>query len=70
MEADNTHPSDLPKGLAKPAQRALSHAGLLNLEQIAELSERELKSLHGIGPNAVQQIRSAMEEKGLHFKVK
>ncbi|BBI34299.1 helix-hairpin-helix domain-containing protein [Cohnella abietis] len=59
--------SDLPAGLAKPAIRALTNANLLQLEQISKISEAELKQLHGIGPNAVKQIRNALEAKGLTF---
>ncbi|EFM09946.1 ribose 5-phosphate isomerase [Paenibacillus curdlanolyticus YK9] len=58
----------LPAGLAKPAQRALAGAGIGNLEQLAKLSESELNRLHGIGPNAVRQLRQAMEHNGLSFR--
>ncbi|MCJ8013246.1 DNA-binding protein [Paenibacillus sp. KQZ6P-2] len=61
---------ELPAGLAKPAQRALIGAGLVNLEHIAKVSEDELKQLHGIGPNALKIIRQVLEEKGLSFAEK
>lgn len=60
--------SDLPK-LAQPALRALHGAGILHLDQVATMSEAELKSLHGIGPNAVEALRKALAEKGLAFAV-
>ncbi len=47
--------SDLPK-LASPARRALAGAGYTRLEQ-----------LHGIGPNALDQLRRALAERGLSF---
>jgi hypothetical protein len=59
--------SDLPKGLSQPALRALLAAGCQRLEQVAELSEAEVKQLHGIGPNALEQLRSALAERGLKF---
>ena len=59
--------SNLPKGLSAPAQRALAGAGLWRLEQLSEISEAELKRLHGIGPNAVGQLRAALEANGLSF---
>ncbi|MFC7680727.1 DNA-binding protein [Paenibacillus sp. GCM10028914] len=59
--------NDLPTGLAKPAQRALANAGITQLEQVSKLSESELKQLHGIGPNAVEQLRKALEVQGLKF---
>ncbi len=59
--------SDLPNELAKPAQRALHAAGYLRLEQLTKVSETELKRLHGIGPNAIKQLRRALEALGLSF---
>lgn len=56
--------NDFPSGLAKPAQRALANAGITRLEQVSKLSEAELKQLHGIGPNAVEQLRKALEVQG------
>lgn len=58
--------SDLPK-LAQPAQRALAAAGIQRLEQLSKLSEAEVKQLHGIGPNALTQLRHALDAKGLAF---
>ncbi len=58
--------SDLPK-LASPARRALAGAGYTRLEQLAEVSEDEVKRLHGIGPNALDQLRRALKDKGLSF---
>lgn len=59
--------SNLPAGLASPAQRALEQQGLLQLEQIAKLRESDLKKLHGIGPKAIEQLRQAMAARGLSF---
>ena len=47
--------TDLPPGLSRPAQRALSNAGyLLRLEQLARLNEAEVERLHGVGPKALR----------------
>ena len=59
--------SDLPKGLSAPALRALTGAGYVRLEQLTRVSEPELKKLHGMGPKAIDLLRSALEEKGLSF---
>jgi len=59
--------SDLPIELAAPARRALVGAGYLRLEQLTRLSEAEVKQLHGIGPNALKQLRRALAAKGLSF---
>jgi DNA repair protein RadC len=57
--------SDLSIELAAPARRALYEAGYLRLEQLTKVSETELKQLHGIGPNAIKQLRRALGAKGL-----
>ena len=59
--------SDLPIELAAPARRALVGAGYLRLEQLTKLREVEVKQLHGIGPNALKQLRRALDAKGLSF---
>lgn len=59
--------SDLPAELAQPARRALIGANCLRLEQVAQLSEAELRRLHGIGPKAVEQLRRALASRGLSF---
>jgi hypothetical protein len=57
----------LPTNLAKPVQRALSDAGIGCLDQLCSYSEDEIRQLHGIGPNAFEQLTSALSEKGLSF---
>lgn len=59
--------SDLPAKLAQPARRALAGAGIQRLEQLSQFSQAEIKQLHGIGPNALEQLRRALAEKGLSF---
>ncbi len=59
--------SDLPMELAAPAQRALAGAGIQSLEQLTKFTEAEIKQLHGIGPNALAQLRRALGAKGLSF---
>ena len=70
METQKSHhhkEDDLPAGLAQPARRALTGAGIQRLEQLTKYSEAEIKQLHGIGPNAVNQLRNALYDKGLSF---
>jgi hypothetical protein len=59
--------SNLPIELAAPARRALSGAGSDRLEQLAKFSAAEIAQLHGIGPNALQQLRHALAANGLSF---
>ncbi|MAU00452.1 MAG: DNA-binding protein [Anaerolineaceae bacterium] len=59
--------SNLPTGLAKPAQRALAGAGYSRLEQLTRVNEQELLALHGMGPKAMRLLREALAEKGWSF---
>lgn len=59
--------SDLPQKLSAPARRALLAAGCTRLDQVAKLSEAEVRRMHGIGPNALDQLRRALTAKGLSF---
>jgi DNA-directed RNA polymerase alpha subunit len=59
--------TDIPK-VAKPAARALSQAGFTNLEQLTNISEKELLELHGMGPNAVERIKAALADHGLALR--
>ena len=59
--------SDLPPGLAAPARRALAQAGYTRIEQFTELTEAEVRQLHGMGPKALELIRLALAAKGLSF---
>ena len=61
--------SDLPK-VASPAQRALTNAGIQNLRQLSKFSEAEVTRLHGIGPNALSALRTALKAKGLSLSRK
>jgi predicted flap endonuclease-1-like 5' DNA nuclease len=53
--------SELPK-IGAPATRALASIGVTCLEQVADLSDAELLSLHGFGPRALRIVRDALEE--------
>ena len=60
----NEHQAGFPK-LSAPARRALSSAGYTKLDQLAKVSETELKQLHGMGPSAITALRKALEERGM-----
>ena len=70
MKQTNQPDSDLPQKLAAPARRALVGAGYLRLEQLTKVTEDDIKKLHGIGPNAMEQLRRALADKGLSFAAK
>src|SRR5262245_45278371 len=56
-----------PKGVSKPAQRALASVGVFSVDQTARFSEKELAALHGMGPKALGLIKAALRERGKSF---
>jgi hypothetical protein len=50
------------------ATRALTAQGVVRLEQVAKLSEGEVRALHGVGPYALGHLRNAMDAAGLTFR--
>jgi hypothetical protein len=67
-DSNNSQTPDFPHGLAKPAIRALLNSDITRLEQLPQFTEAEVSQLHGIGPNAIVQLRKALELKELSFK--
>lgn len=59
-----------PQGLAPPALRALANARIRYLEQLAGVSEADVRSWHGIGPNALKKLQGALATLGLNFAAK
>ena len=58
----------LPRGVSKPALRALASAGYTSVDQLANANERELAALHGMEPKALGILRSALNAKGKAFR--
>lgn len=58
--------SDFPK-IGNPAQQALFAAGYYRLEQLTQVTEKDLLKLHGMGPKALRILREALTAKGLSF---
>ena len=54
--------------LSAPARRAFENAGINALTDLATYSEKEILSLHGIGPASLPTLRKALAERGLVFK--
>lgn len=57
-----------PPGLSRPALRALAAAGLTGLDQLAQVTEKEVAKLHGMGPKGVATLRGALRKRGKSFK--
>jgi hypothetical protein len=59
--------ADLP-ALAAPATRALLNAKITTLAKLATKTEREILTLHGMGPGSMPKLREALKKKRLSFK--
>lgn len=57
----------IPVKLAAPARRALAKAGLTDLKKLSRRRESEVAQLHGIGANALKQLKQALKSAGLEF---
>jgi predicted RecB family nuclease len=54
--------------LAAPARRALESKGISTLKKLSGFSEAAISALHGMGPNSMAKLRSALKSEGLRFK--
>ena len=55
-------------GLSAPARRALINAKLTKIEHLKKITEKQLMSLHGIGPSSLPIIKKAMKKYKVSFK--
>lgn len=56
--------------LAAPARRALESKSITTLQQLSVYSEKEILSLHGIGPSSIPILKNALKSEGLLLKNK
>jgi hypothetical protein len=40
----------------------------MRLDQLAQVSESDIRTLHGMGPTAIAALRAALDERGLSFR--
>jgi hypothetical protein len=66
-EHSRTASGPFPK-IGAPATRALENADVWGLEELANWTERDLLTLHGMGPRAVGILREHLAAAGLAFK--
>lgn len=55
-------------GLAAPARRALIDDGHYKLSDLRKVSLDAIKDLHGMGPNAIRILTTAMKKADLSFR--
>ncbi|MBX3132323.1 MAG: hypothetical protein KF689_02895 [Gemmatimonadaceae bacterium] len=66
-----THPNEeaFPHGVGGPVLRALHHAGIRTMTQLARWSEPELAALHGVGPKGIRLLREGLRRQRLRFRI-
>jgi predicted flap endonuclease-1-like 5' DNA nuclease len=50
------------------APRELAAHGITRYEQLAEVTEKELLAIHGVGPKAIRILREELRARGLSFR--
>lgn len=68
IEKANAKKQPFIKDLSAPALRALENAGIKTLKQLAQYNEKDLLSLHGIGPSSIPKIKLALVAQKLNLK--
>jgi len=53
-----------PRGVSRPAIRALTSVGVTELDQLTRFTEAELRALHGMGPKALGILKGALAARG------
>ncbi len=54
--------------LGAPARRALQGKRITSEKQLAQYTEKEILSLHGLGPSSMPKLKAALKKAGLSFK--
>ena len=54
--------------LSSPARNALQAAGITTLKKLSTFTEKDILSLHGMGPKSLPTLSSALKAEGLAFK--
>lgn len=67
-ESEKTPKTGFLSKVSAPARRALEQENIVTLKKLAMYSEKEILSLHGIGPASIPKLKKALEAKGLTLK--
>lgn len=67
-ETQRTSKTAFLASLSAPARRALENAGIRTLKQLSKWSEKEILSLHGMGPSSLPKLRKALGAQDLDFR--
>ena len=54
--------------IGAPARRALERENIKTLEDLAKWTEKEILSLHGMGPSSIPKLKKALKDNKLSFR--
>jgi hypothetical protein len=54
--------------LPAPARRALENKNISTEKQLSRFTEKEILSLHGVGPSTIPVLKKVLSDKGFAFK--
>lgn len=54
--------------MGAPARRALENKGINTLKQLSKYTEKEILSIHGMGPASMPLLKEHLKKAGLSFK--
>ena len=69
-EAEKRPTTGFLSTLSAPARRALESIGISTVKQLSQHSQKEILSLHGMGPASLPKLLAALEDADLSFKIK
>jgi DNA-directed RNA polymerase alpha subunit len=64
MTTDKEKTSEFVGLTSRPAVRALEAAGYTRLEDLTQVTEKELLALHGMGPKAIRMLNAELAKRG------
>jgi hypothetical protein len=67
-EKENKPSAEFLALISAPARRALASKNISALITLATFKETEIAALHGMGPNALTKLKTALAAAGLEFK--
>lgn len=67
-DKENKPNSGFLSKLYSPARNALLHEGIDTLQKLSAYTEKEILSIHGMGPKSMPILKACLEEEGLSFK--
>ncbi|RKL65179.1 hypothetical protein CR203_22215 [Salipaludibacillus neizhouensis] len=67
-DKENKLESDFLSKLSSPARNALDQEGINTLQKLSKYTEKEILTIHGIGPASLPVMRTLLDEASLSFK--